>query len=299
MWSAPITSPRWESRLRRGRFFSEQDAPGAPRAAIINETMAHRFFREQDSSRQAVQVCQCQVDLRGTDDRGCGGRRAPRGNGETGDSANLDCPLPEPEPRDDVCGSDVVRSGHAGCKWTPRTPCGGQDGHRLRSGTRSMINWRNSMRSGGSRLGCWDCSHRLPFCWRRSAFMESSLVLGSRSVNVTNWASGPAVGARGADVLALIVRQGLTLALIGVAIGLVAAFVLTGALESLLYEVTATDPLKTFTRVTTTPAGECRVTGLLGAGTPGPREWIRWVGTEIAGRPAPSSEDTWQYSSPE
>jgi putative ABC transport system permease protein len=34
--------------LRRGRFFSDQDGPGAPRAAIINETMAHRFFPNED-----------------------------------------------------------------------------------------------------------------------------------------------------------------------------------------------------------------------------------------------------------
>jgi putative ABC transport system permease protein len=52
-----------------------------------------------------------------------------------------------------------------------------------------------------------------------------------------------ALGAKQRDVVAFVVRQGLTLALIGVAIGLAVAFALTRVMSSLLYGVTATDPL--------------------------------------------------------
>jgi putative ABC transport system permease protein len=63
-----------------------------------------------------------------------------------------------------------------------------------------------------------------------------------------------ALGAARSRVLALIVRQGMTLALLGVGIGLAGAFALTRLLESQLYGVTATDPA-TFALVALTLTG--------------------------------------------
>jgi len=43
--------------------------------------------------------------------------------------------------------------------------------------------------------------------------------------------------------LSLVINQGLTLTLIGIVIGLTAAFALTRTLEAMLFEVSPTDPL--------------------------------------------------------
>ncbi len=52
-----------------------------------------------------------------------------------------------------------------------------------------------------------------------------------------------ALGARSSDVLRLIVGEGARLAFLGVAIGIAASFAITRLLSSLLFGVSATDPI--------------------------------------------------------
>jgi putative ABC transport system permease protein len=58
-----------------------------------------------------------------------------------------------------------------------------------------------------------------------------------------------ALGARKGDVIRLILKQGMTPAVVGVALGLGGAWAMTRLMSGLLFEVSATDPL-TFAAVT-------------------------------------------------
>jgi ABC-type antimicrobial peptide transport system permease subunit len=58
-----------------------------------------------------------------------------------------------------------------------------------------------------------------------------------------------ALGAEVADVLRLVLRQGLVIVAVGVAVGILGSFALTRIMATLLFGVSATDPL-TFVGVT-------------------------------------------------
>jgi putative ABC transport system permease protein len=73
-----------------------------------------------------------------------------------------------------------------------------------------------------------------------------------------------ALGAQTRDVVRMVVVQGMTLALMGVSLGLLAAFGVTRVMSSLLYGVTATDAL-TFAAVTLALTGLALVACLIPA----------------------------------
>ena len=69
----------------------------------------------------------------------------------------------------------------------------------------------------------------------------------------------PALGATRANILALIVRQGLNLALVGVLIGLLVSLAASNAISTLLFGVSAVDPI-TYAAVIALLLSACAVT---------------------------------------
>jgi putative ABC transport system permease protein len=63
-----------------------------------------------------------------------------------------------------------------------------------------------------------------------------------------------ALGAQARDMLSLIIRQGMSMAVIGVAIGLIGSFAMQRVMKGLLFEVSATDPM-TFVVISALVAG--------------------------------------------
>jgi putative ABC transport system permease protein len=73
--------------------------------------------------------------------------------------------------------------------------------------------------------------------------MAYSVVQRTREIGIRM-----ALGAQTADVLSLVIRQGVYLLLIGLAFGLTAALIVSRFISALLYEVSTSDPL-TFVEV--------------------------------------------------
>jgi hypothetical protein len=173
--------------LRRGRFFSDQDGVGAPRAAIINETMAHRFFPNEDPL----------------------GKRFKYGNASS-TSAPLTIVGVVADVHRQAMEKRVIpqifialsQNPNRGMTFVARAS---SDPLALAAAVRrelravdktAIVYGLNTVDDQLAEFNaqrrfqtcCWDCSPRLPSAWRRSAFMESSRTR-SRTVR-TNWAFG-------------------------------------------------------------------------------------------------------------
>ena len=102
-----VTSGLFETMripLRRGRFLDARDTAESPRTAVINETMARRYFPDGDPIGQVIENPHGRAEVVG----GCGGRALP-GARQRAPEAGVRAAEPEPGQRNGAGGADRAR----------------------------------------------------------------------------------------------------------------------------------------------------------------------------------------------
>jgi putative ABC transport system permease protein len=240
-YAAPGYFETMGSTLLRGREFAEQDRKDAEKVVVVNEAFVHQMIQDVKSVDDAL------------------GRRISISS--------------EKGPFVRIVG--VVKDGkYFSISEQPRAFAWGPFSQNYNSAASlivrtaaapeaSMAAVRNEVHSLDPNLPVYDdktmAEHmRLPLFPARiaavvlGAFGFVALALAAIGIyGVTSYSVAQrtheigirmALGAQLGDVLKLIIGQGLKLTAMGVGLGLLGAFVLTRALASLLFEVSATDP---------------------------------------------------------
>jgi len=234
--------------LLKGRGFTELDAKGATGVAIIDESIARRFFPGDDAigKHLTIDVPPGAGEPTPLEVIGIVGNAKHFGlERETGPQI-YEAYLQHPFPGMTL----VVRTSADPLSMAPA----------IRSELRAMD--RNLLISGITTMEDRVATSTLPRRFNTllmTVFAAVALTLAavglygalSHSVSQRRQEIGirMAMGARGRDVLKLVVGQGMKLSLIGVAVGLAGAFGLTRLMAKLLFGVLPTDPL-TFALVT-------------------------------------------------
>ena len=225
-------------QLKKGRFFTKSDAAGSPPVVVINETMARRFFPNEDPLGKRLNVIF--------------GRTVTREIvGVVGDvlhnglHAELRAEMLVPH----------TQSPSAYMTFLVKTNTEPASQLNAVKGAIREINPRQTFAKTATmeELVSDSLKQRRFNLFLLGLFAAIALLLatlgiyGSISYSTRQRTNEIgvriALGAQTQDVLRLIVGQGVGLALVGVAIGIGAAFLLTRGIKSLLFGVSPTDPL--------------------------------------------------------
>jgi predicted permease len=231
--------------LIRGRMFEERDGPNAPHVAVISDSLARDRWPDQDPIGHAIQFGNMDGDLRLLTIVGIVGDTHEYG-------------LDEP-PRPTVY-VNLFQRPRAVMTVTMRSDA---DTGSVSSAARGILHdlnpeiparFRTFRQVYSESLG----SRRfnvilIGFFGITALLLASAGVFGLTAYSVTRrtreFGVRVALGATSGDVLRMVLGQGMRTILVGVAIGIAASFVLTKTVSSLLFGVTATDPV-TFGGVT-------------------------------------------------
>jgi len=232
--------------LLRGRFFSDQDSPSNPKVAIISEALVRRYFPNQDPLGRQMTF--------GFPPNSHVSREIVGIVGDIRDVALSRKPGPMmyvPFAQAPLYGGEVVVR-------SSLSPASVAAGIRRAVGSIDKNLPVTDIQALEDALGQSISQERFR-TFLAGSFSAIALVLAAVGIfGVVSYSTSQrmheigirlALGAGRREILRLILGQGMKLALFGLGIGVVAAFLLTRLMSSLLYSVSATDPV-TFASVT-------------------------------------------------
>ena len=236
--TTPDYFPAIGTDLRRGRVFDSRDDADATRVVLINEAFANKFFPGQEPIGQRLNF-------------GGGEKETQEIIGIVGDVTNDDID----EAIDPIAYSPYAQNPRNTMSVIVR---GSQDPAQLTTAVRAEVRSLDpnlpvsNVKPVGQMIAERMSPKRL-MTYILAVFALIALLLASIGIyGVMSYAVTQrtreigvrmALGAQAMDVLRLIVKNGMTMAITGVAIGLAGAFGLSRLLANLLFKTTPTDPV--------------------------------------------------------
>jgi putative ABC transport system permease protein len=226
--------------LRAGRFFNDRDVKGAPLVALIDETLARRHFPNENPIGKHVYFQKASREIVGIVGATKSWKREPfpriylpyqqdnwwqmslHVRAQAGDPASL-----IPALRRELAAIN------------PNLPI-----HSVKLLEETVAEWIDSDRFYALLLAAFAALAALLAAVGIYGVMSYAMTQRTHEIGIRM-----ALGAGSRDVLKLVLKQGMLLALAGVSLGLIASFWLTRMLKQFLFEVTPTDP-PTFVAIT-------------------------------------------------
>ena len=238
--------------VKRGRAFSDRDTQTTPGVVIINETMARRFWEKGDPLNDQLVIGRGVMrEFAAEPDRQIIGIVGDVRNGGLNNDPGPMMYIPQAQVPD---AANALNVGLTPISWVVRTqvePRSVSDAvqEQLRQASGLPVSNVRTM----SDVVSTSTSRQQFNMWLMTVFGGSALLLAAigiyglmaYSVEQRTQEIGIrlALGAPATSVKNMIVRQGMTLTLVGVVVGVGSAYLLSRFVSSFLFGVTATDPL--------------------------------------------------------